>query len=128
MIRVKKIKTIMAALCAVFVMAMMTFAPVHAETHTPGIHQGNVQNTASGTIRTSKGRTAGEPRKASASAASRTDSRAVDDKIIRMGAVFIVAICVFSTVFSVLRGGDIRLGPILFLLLVAGGAMLSLSW
>lgn len=126
MIRVKKIKTI-AALCAVFLMAMMSLAPVHAEAQIPRIHQGNVQNTASGIIHTSKGSTARETCKESAPAASRADSRADDNKIIRMGAVFIVAICVLSTVFSVLRGGDIRLGPILFLLFVAGGAMLSLS-
>lgn len=112
MTRTEKIKIIMVAFCVVFTIAMMSLTSVHAET----AHHGNVQNTASDTIRTSKG-----------NAASRTDSGADDDIIIRMGAVFVVAICVLSAVFSVLRGDDIKFGPILFLLLVAGGAMLSLS-
>lgn len=129
--RTEKIKIIMAALCAVFMMTTMLLGPVYAETHTPGIHQGNVQNTASNTIRTSKGNADKESheasRKASASGTSRTSSKADSDIIIRMGILFIVVICVLSAVSSVLRGDDIKLGPILFLLLVAGGAMLSLS-
>lgn len=108
-------------------MAMISLVPVHAKTHTLGVHQGNVQNTASDTIHTSKGNTDKEFRKKSAPAASRTDSRNDGNIIIKMGILFIVAICVLSAVFSVLRGDDVRLGPILFLLLVVGGAMLSLS-
>lgn len=111
MTRTEKIKIIMVAFCVVFTIAMMSLTSVHAET----AHHGNVQNTNSDTIRSSKG-----------NATSRTDSGA-GNIIIRMGAVFIVAICVLSAVFSVLRGDDIKFGPILFLLLVAGGAMLSLS-